>query len=194
MLSFFRGRKLRGIRRSKSRNWPGVVYHLPRQALREHKDDPSIKRGGIYFLLGQNANGVRTVYVGQADKRSNGNGINQRLDEHTHDGLKDWQEAIYINTHGEPLGATELKYLEYRFYILAKQTFGKNIKNGQAPFPGNPSFSVQRSLNEFVEKACHILSLLGLPIIVFDVSPQIRPPPLLWYHLYRRCHLPHSCY
>lgn len=161
---------LDGFVEAKRRNWPGVVYHLLRQALREHKEDSSIKRGGIYFLLGQNANGERTVYVGQADKRSNGNGINQRLDEHTRDGLKDWTEAIYITTHGEPLDATKLKYLEYRFYMFAKRVFGKNIRNGQAPFPGNPSSTVQCGLDEFVENACHILSLFGLPITVSKCS------------------------
>ena len=158
---FLKNGTLDGFIKAEINDWTGIVYHLPRQALKEHKDDPEIKQSGIYFLLGKNAQGERTVYVGQADKRSNGNGINQRLDEHTRDGLKDWQEAVYITTHGDQHGATELKYLEYRFHTLATQVVGQVVLNGQRPSPGNSSSTQQQTLEAFIRRVRLILSMLG---------------------------------
>lgn len=110
-------------------------------ALNLCKDREELKQTGVYLLFGKDdLNEKNVVYVGQAGIRKNGEGILYRLLEHNRNPKKDyWTEAITITTSSDSLGPTEISYLEHRLCQLAIEANRYDVKNGNAPTPGNPS-------------------------------------------------------
>ena len=104
-------------------NWIGVVYKIPIKELDSCREREELKYSGVYFLIGaSDKDSEPVIYVGQARSRKNGEGTNQRLNEH-HSKSKDffWSEAIVLTTSNNSLGATEISYLENRFFSLANE-------------------------------------------------------------------------
>lgn len=70
------------------KNRLSVIYKIPRLMLENCKEGNGdivthLKQTGIYFLIGENAeSGNKTIYIGQAGIRKNGNGLYCRLNEH----------------------------------------------------------------------------------------------------------------
>lgn len=64
-------------------NWIGVVYKIPIKELDSCREREELKCSGVYFLIGtSDKDSEPVIYVGQARSRKNGEGTNQRLNEH----------------------------------------------------------------------------------------------------------------
>jgi len=144
-------------------NWTGVAYKIPRIGLGDHKEHKHLRQSGVYFLFGKNDGEDKdVVYVGQAEKRKNGEGILYRLQEHCKPDKDYWTEAIVFTSHDETyLGPTELSYLEHRFCSIAKEVNRYTVKNGNDPSSGNPSEAKKSELEKFIEYAKLITGILG---------------------------------
>lgn len=71
-------------------NWIGVVYKIPIKELDSCREREELKYSGVYFLIGaSDKDSEPVIYVGQARSRKNGEGTNQRLNEH-HSKSKDF--------------------------------------------------------------------------------------------------------
>lgn len=79
-----------------------------------------INYSGVYFLFGTDINGKEQVYVGQTNSRKNGKGILGRILE-PHKSINDWTEVVMLTMSDDSFGATEISYLENRFFNLAKR-------------------------------------------------------------------------
>lgn len=144
-------------------NWTGVAYKIPRTALDICKERDDLKQSGIYFLFGtsdETSNNV--VYIGQAGARKNSEGLLYRLQEHKRNPNKDyWIEAVLFTTSNNSFGATEISYLENRFFRLSIEAKRYDVKNGNDPTQGNITEEKESELEEFVEYARIVMGVLG---------------------------------
>ena len=159
---------------SKSRT--GIILKIPRKDLEKCNDREELKNNGVYFLLGE-----KEIYVGQASSRKNGNGILARLKEHDCPQKKFWTEAIVLTTLTDSFGATEISWLENRFYNMAIKAACYTVKNSNDPSPGNPSEEQKIELEAHAEFAQLVLSAIGYkifkPLLKVEPSPKIKQTP-----------------
>ena len=112
-----------------------TIDKLPRTLLEKYKNEEELHFSGIYFLTNSSANDPR-LYIGQAAKRLNGNGLIGRIREH--DRSKDfWDTAYLITSTDNSWEATELNYLESAFCREAQKVGRYRLENGIIPFAGN---------------------------------------------------------
>lgn len=145
-------------------NWTGVAYKIPRVKLVDCKSIEYLKQSGVYFLFSKGDNDKPLVYVGQAGTRKNGEGILNRLSEHhasPKQGLEDWYEAIAFTTSNNVFGATEISWLENRFFALATKANRYEPKNGNEPNAGNVTEEKESELEEYVDYAKIVMGVLG---------------------------------
>ncbi len=94
---------------------------------------------GIYFLLGENAEGKKTVYVGQAATRAEPVGMD-RLKEHIKhkDSYYDkWKSAIYVTRDDNRFGTGEIDTLERLFIAVFKANKNFESLNNMPGKDGN---------------------------------------------------------
>ena len=143
-----------------------ILYQIPRNSLQNSSslnssalnltDRDDLKKAGIYLLLNRER---RTLYIGQADLRSNGDGVlNRMLEAHSDPEIDSWQIA-FVLTSSTPsfLGATELNYLEKFFYDEAVKCGCYNLFNRLPPHSGEISPSTKKILNNYTEHAFFLL-------------------------------------
>ena len=120
-------------------NWIGVVYKIPIKELDSCREREELKYSGVYFLIGaSDKDSEPVIYVGQA--RS---------------------EAIVLTTSNNSLGATEISYLENRFFSLANEAHRYKVVNNNEPPKGNVTEEKESELEEFIENARLVMSVLG---------------------------------
>lgn len=100
-------------------NWNGRVYKISRNELATFSNRPDAENTGIYFLFGKDENNVDTLYVGEAEK------ILTRLKQHLKDALY-WSDCIVVVSKDNLLNKAHVKFLESKFYGLAK-TAGRSV-------------------------------------------------------------------
>ena len=138
-------------------NWNGIAYKIPRELLLECKDLDAFSKSGVYFLFG-NTN----VYIGKAEVRKNGKAIHQRIVEHESDKLKDkWNEVVIFTTKDKSWGLTEISFLENKFYNKVSMAGRYSTLNDQEPSMSTVTEEKESELEEFMDQAELILSLLG---------------------------------
>jgi hypothetical protein len=142
-------------------NWKGLAFKIPRTTLKISKDIKELNYSGVYFLFGKDdQTDQNVVYIGQAGARENGRAVLNRLEEHNV-GKDFWNEAIVITTVDHSLGATELSYLESRFYEIAKEANRYDVKNEQKPTKGNTTDAIQSVLEDFIDYSKIVVGTLG---------------------------------
>lgn len=112
------------------------------------------KKPGVYFLFGIQEDGKPLVYVGESEV------IYKRLVEHLN--TKDyWNECVVFISKDEYLNKAHIKYLEHRFYSLAKEANRYVIKNDTIPTKSNLSEAEEAELEEFIYNAKILIGTLG---------------------------------
>lgn len=170
-------------------NWTGVVYKIPRDTLECCKERADLAQSGVYLLFGQDAQTKKkVVYIGQANTRKHGKGILHRLQEHKRSQAKNfWTEAVVFTTSNHSLGSTEISYLENRFCHMATAAKRYVVQNSNHPALGNVTEEKESELEEFIDNAQLVVTMLGYA--VFGPSPappsiparpknQSAPPPI----------------
>lgn len=168
-------------------NWIGIVLKIPRidfDNLNSKEPREELKFSGIYFLIGiSDEDEKNMIYIGQANKRQDGNGLNSRINQHLVDsntGKKNshedfwqsWQQAIIITTRDDTLGSTELNYLEHYFHKLAKEVNRYEIINDQDPAKGNITEEKESEMQEFIEYAKLVVGAMGYPVFEPYISNE----------------------
>lgn len=140
-------------------NWNGIAYKVPRGMLKECLADlMELSAPGVYFLFGRDDSTWRQfVYIGEGDD------VLKRLTQpHTFE--KDgsyWTEAIIFITPDGTLEKGRIKYLENRFYTIAKDTDRYIVKNGNTPPQSLMSKQTRDLLEEFIINALLVVPALG---------------------------------
>ena len=166
-------------------SWIGIVYKIPKTMLDECKQSGGdiithLKHSGVYFLLGENAEGQPSVYIGQAGTRKNGAGLFSRIMEHKKNEneryYSEWKEVIVLTTLNDSFGATEISYLENQFTTMAIKAKRYDVKNGNEPNLSNISEEKESELFDYIEYAKMILGVLGHNIFEPLVQQTVEQP------------------
>lgn len=140
-------------------NWNGIAYKIPHTMLQDSGDLTLIHTPGVYFLFGKDDDADHPfIYVGEADD------VFQRLgQQHTFEKNDEsyWTEAIVFVTSSRTLDKGKIKYLENRFYHLAKEAKRYEIKNGNTPKKSPLSEQAEATMEEFMQNVRLIMPALG---------------------------------
>lgn len=144
-------------------NWNARAYRIPKERLKDCCTDlpemPGIDTPGVYFLFGHDdASDREFIYVGEAEN------VLKRLEQpHTFergdDG--DWTEAIVFVTTDGTLEKGRVRYLENRFYTIAKDAGKYVVKNANTPSQSPVSGQIRALLEGFITNVCLMMSVLG---------------------------------
>ena len=104
-------------------NWTGIAYKIPRNMIKESENRKELSSPGIYFLFGYDENNDKpSIYIGEAEN------IIKRLKQHL-DTKDFWNEVILFISKDTNLNKAHIKYLEYKFYSIAKNSRRYHIEN-----------------------------------------------------------------
>ncbi|MGB4437736.1 MAG: GIY-YIG nuclease family protein [Sedimentibacter sp.] len=135
-------------------NWTGKAYKIPRNLLKECASRSDLQGPGIYFLFGVQEDESPIIYIGESEN------LYDRLTDHLK--LKDyWNECIAFFSKDEYLNKAHIKYLEHKFYVLAKDANRYLIKNENIPTKSIISEAEEAELEEFIYNARIIIGTLG---------------------------------
>lgn len=157
-------------------NWNGRVYKISRNDLLEFSKRNDSNNTGVYFLIGKDENNVDTLYVGEAEQ------ILQRLKQHLSDD-EYWNECVVVISKDNLLNKAHVKYLENKFYLLAKNAERAKIINNSIPTCSSISEYDEAMLAEFISNAKLLVNTLGYKFFdsIEDVSHKNQKSQLYFY-------------
>ncbi len=140
-------------------NWSGIAYKIPHKDLKISEDLDYITTPGVYFLFGRDDQTNKPfIYVGEAE-----NVLSRLAQSHTFDKDGDyyWTEAIVFTTQDNTLEKGRIKYLEHRFYILARDAGRYIVMNRNTPPQSSLPPYIRDSLEAFLRNAKILMPTLG---------------------------------
>ena len=157
-------------------NWNGRVYKVSRNELAEFSNRPDAEHTGVYFLLGKDENNVDTLYVGEAEK------MFTRLKQHLKDSFY-WSDCIIVVSKDNLLNKAHVKFLESKFYGLAKTAGRSILTNSTVPTCSSISEYDEAMLLEFISNAKLLVNTLGYKIFdtLQDSSVKEQDSQILFY-------------
>lgn len=135
-------------------NWNGRVYKVSRNELQEFSKRDDSENTGVYFLMGKDDNDLYIGEAGEAEK------MLTRLKQH----LKDsdyWSDCITVISKDNLLNKVHVKYLENKFYLLAKDADRYIVVNNNVPTCSSVSEYDEAMLQEFISNAKLLINSLG---------------------------------
>ena len=123
-----------------------------------------LSKPAIYLLFGEKDGGCKTVYVGQASARKNGDAVLKRiLEPHN---IPSWDTAIIITSNKDDrLGRSSLCYLENLFYNKAKEAGSFTVVNNVEPSTDKSIKAIdKRSLEKYVKHVQFLVKFLGFNV------------------------------
>lgn len=137
-------------------NWPGKVYKLPRNMVKECISREDIKGIGVYMLFGKDSSDYlkEKVYIGETEE------LYSRLMKHMSE--KDfWTEAIVVTSTDDSLNKAKIKFLEFEMYDLAKKLKRSNLENANTPVRSQLSEVDIAEMEEFFDRIKLMVGTLG---------------------------------
>lgn len=138
-------------------NWNGRVYKISRGELHEFSKRNDSENTGVYFLLGKDDCNLETVYIEEAEK------ILTRLKQHLKD-TEYWSDCIAVVCKDNLLNKAHVKYLENKFYLLAKEAERSIVVNSNIPTCSSVSEYDEAMLQEFISNTKLLVNTLGYKI------------------------------
>lgn len=149
-------------------NWTGIAYKLPRNMVRKSEDRDELSSPGVYFLFGHDeAKDRPLVYIGEAED------IIKRLKQHL-EKKDNWNEAIVFISKDNNLNKAHIKYLENRFYTIAKDCDRYSVDNSNTPTKPSVSEAERAELEEFIHNAKILVNALGHKVFESYSENQIN--------------------
>ncbi|MDO4909980.1 MAG: DUF4357 domain-containing protein [Corynebacterium sp.] len=141
------------------------LFIIPRESIASFSSSEGLNQPGIYMLVGDLHSERPELYIGQANKRKNGNGAISRIQEHFANGRHLFCEtAIVLVDNPLNFGATELNSLENSFTRLALKARRTELKNGCEPTSANLDTTRQIRLERVIGYTQLMLATLGIEI------------------------------
>ena len=135
-------------------NWNGRVYKISRNELMEFAKRSDSEYTGVYFLLGKDDSNSDTVYIGEAEK------MLTRLKQHLKD-TEYWNDCIVVISKDNLVNKAHVKYLENKFYLLAKDAERSIVVNSNIPTCSSISEYDEAMLQEFISNTKLLVNALG---------------------------------
>lgn len=175
---YLMGGKQEGIWQASMLNWTGRAYKIPHHKLKECTDLEYINTPGVYFLFGKDGNTGKTFfYVGEAEDT-----LKRLLQPHVFEAKGQyWTEGIVFVTTDGSLEKGRVKYLENRFYTIAKEADRYILQNGNTPTPSRVSKPIHDFLEEFIKHVELLTPVLGYtPFHASQFKPKKNDPDILY--------------
>lgn len=145
----------------------GRAYKIPREMLSSLADIAELSHSGVYLLLGNDdTSGKPTVYVGQASKRKNEEGLRARLKGHHRKDNHPWNEAVVFTTEGDKFGFSEISFLENKLYSRAIDSASHIVINKVEPPIDSISKKQKSDLNQYIEYVHIATFMLGHKVFI----------------------------
>lgn len=155
-------------------NWDGKIFRIPKSLLANYSSRPELQYTGIYFLIGGQEN--PQIYIGEAEN------LYRRLSQHLDEDF--WNECLVVIKMENTINKAHAKYLENRFYKLAKEVGRCKIANNCIPTKSSISEADEAIMGDFSQKIVDTISVMGyrflVPLIsttVSGVANQFEIPP-----------------
>lgn len=138
-------------------NWTGKAYKIPRTHYKKCLDRDELRNPSVYFLFGYDEEFSKPlIYIGETEDSLN------RLGDHIKSEDKNyWIEAIVFISKDDHLNKAHIKYLESRFYEIAKEIDRYKIMNGVMPKKSSISEAEESEIEEFMDNIRLVVSALG---------------------------------
>jgi len=138
-------------------NWTGKAYKIPRTSYKKCMDRNELRNPSVYFLFGYDDDtGKPLVYIGETEDAI------QRIGEHIKNEKKNyWYETIVFISKDDHLNKAHIKYLESRFYEIAKDTDRYEVMNSTSPKKSAVSEAEESEMEEFIDNVKLVVSALG---------------------------------
>ena len=154
----------------------GIIF--PRAKLKELNSldiapEESIKRPGVYFLFGKEAedNPATSVYIGEAEN------VFDRLITHNQDQAKDyWQTTVVFVSRDNSLTKAHVKYLESCCIDLIRKANSSRyrLENGKESSPAHLPISERAVMDGFLEDIVLLLGAIGYSLFEKIESATVR--------------------
>lgn len=142
--------------------WSGVAYKTPKNYLKKGAINKRVKNYNfIYFLFGITGAGGRTVYVGQASSRENGDSLGSRLRYHKRNRTANWYEAVAFTTDDNGLNSSDLMYLERLFVDMCLKANSYVSVNANKPQNATLSNTRKKKMDSYAKRVIAVLDSLG---------------------------------
>ena len=150
-------------------NWNGRIYKISRNESSDFANREDSENTGIYFLLGKDENNSNTIYIGEAEK------ILTRIKQHLKD-TEYWNDCIIVISKDDLLNKAHIKYLENKFYLLAKSAGRSTIVNSTIPTCSSISEYDEAMLQEFISNTKLLINTLGYKVfdLIEDTSVKLE--------------------
>jgi hypothetical protein len=154
---YITGDESKNLKSAELSNWSGKAFIGERKHVSIIQKIDELSNPGIYFLLSQDDNTVqKNIYIGEADE------VNSRLKNHI-TGKDWWDSFVVFISKDSNLTKAHVRYLEKRFYQIAKEnTTAFNLENSSEP-PGSklPACDIDY-LEEYLNCMVFVLQNLGI--------------------------------
>lgn len=154
-----------GLRILDQGNWSGRALDFARADWSSVRDEPELRKPGVYVLRGEQDDGTTAIYVGEADE------LRSRLAQHQAR-IDNWSRATAFVTKDDSLNKATVKYLESRLIALGHAAKRASMLNGNVP--GLPAMS-RADISEaegYLEHMLPIMPLLG--IVAFQAAAEAK--------------------
>ena len=144
-------------------NWNGRVYKVSRNEISKFSKREDAENTGVYFLFGKDENNVDTIYIGEAEK------MLTRIKQHLKDTVY-WNNCILVVSKDNLLNKAHVKFLENKFYLIAKDSGRAVVINSTIPTRSSISEYDEAMLEEFISNTKLLVNTLGYK--VFDTIEE----------------------
>ena len=146
-------------------NWNGRIYKISRMEINEFSKREDATYTGLYFLFGKTDDNNDTIYIGEAEK------MIVRLKQHIN-AKEDWNDCVVVISKDNSLNKAHIKYLENKFYNLAKNSGRAYVLNANEPTLSSISEYDEGTLEEFISNTKLLVNTLGYK--VFDQVEEVK--------------------
>lgn len=159
-----------GVRHAEIVNWTGQALAVSRNNLSELIQWPEVRRQGVYFLIGSDAETDQgRVYIGEAES------VAERIPQHV--GSKEfWHECVAFTSKDENLTKSHVKYLEARLVAAARDAGRYIVENSATPQESGLPRADRDAMDEFASNVRTVLGVLGHRVLDPLLSPRPSPP------------------
>ncbi|WP_459209123.1 GIY-YIG nuclease family protein [Aquimarina rhabdastrellae] len=133
------------------------ALYFPRTIINKAEKREMIQYTGVYFLFGEDENGISMVYIGE------GENCWQRIKEHQRN-KEFWTDCIIVTTKTNDYNKTDAKYLEHHCLKIAEKIKRYKFDNGKGSTKPSISESREADLLDHFETIKILVSSLGFPL------------------------------
>lgn len=161
------------------------AYKIPRAYYKQCSDINELRSTAVYLLFGVDEETDRpVVYIGETEDAI------ERLGQHYKNEEKSyWNDAVVFISQDEHFNKAHIKYLESRFYEIAKEVDRYKVMNAKPPTKSSIAIDEQAEMEDFIDNAKVITLALGYKVfepLLHKCSEKIEEQKEMYFYISNR--------